>query len=59
MCQAYCVKCKIKVEMRSPQRVALRNSRPALKDTCPRCGTTVYRLGRAETCSTSGAGTLA
>ncbi|MCP8309101.1 MAG: hypothetical protein H3Z54_10490 [archaeon] len=47
MVQAFCVKDKKKVEMKDPKPVTLKNKRPALKGTCPICGTTIYRIGKA------------
>jgi DNA topoisomerase-1 len=43
----YCVKCREKREIASPQAVFLgEQSRPATKGTCPECGTNVTRFGR-------------
>ena len=47
MAQAYCVKCRKKVEIKSPKQVTLKNKRPATSGTCPVCGTKVFRLGKA------------
>jgi RNase P subunit RPR2 len=47
MATAYCLKCRAKREMRNPQRVTLKNGRPAMKGTCPNCGTPMYRIGKA------------
>jgi RNase P subunit RPR2 len=47
MATAYCLKCRAKREMRNPQRVTLKNGRPATKGTCPSCGTAMYRIGKA------------
>ena len=44
--QAYCFKCKKKVEIRDPQRVTLKNGRPATRGVCPSCGTKVFRIGQ-------------
>jgi Zn finger protein HypA/HybF involved in hydrogenase expression len=44
--QAYCFKCRRKVEIRNPQKVTLKNSRPATKGICPSCGTKVFRIGQ-------------
>lgn len=41
---AYCVKCKAKVEIKNPQKVTMKNGRPALKGVCPKCGTGVYKI---------------
>jgi hypothetical protein len=45
--QAYCFKCRSKVEIRNPQKVTLKNGRPATKGVCPRCGTKVFRIGKS------------
>jgi DNA topoisomerase-1 len=42
----YCVKCREKREIESPQAVFLgEQSRPATKGTCPECGTRITRFG--------------
>jgi hypothetical protein len=33
--------------MRNPQKVTLKNGRPATQGTCPVCGTKMYRIGKA------------
>lgn len=42
--EAYCVKCKKKREMKEAQKVKMKNGRPAMKGTCPTCGTGLYRI---------------
>ena len=44
--QAYCLKCRAKREMRSPDLVTLKNGRPATQGACPVCGTKMYRIGK-------------
>ncbi len=44
--QAYCMKCRKKVEMKNPRAVTLKNGRPATQGTCPSCGTKVFRIGK-------------
>ncbi len=46
MVTAYCVKCKAKRDIQNPKNVTLKNKRPAVKGTCPKCGTTVFRIGK-------------
>jgi RNase P subunit RPR2 len=46
MTTAYCVKCRKKVEISNPKEVKLKNGRPAVKGTCPKCGTNVFRIGK-------------
>jgi len=43
--EAYCVKDKMKVEISNPQSITMKNGKPAVKGTCPKCGTTVFRIG--------------
>jgi len=43
--EAYCVKCRKKVEIKNPQQVTMANGRPATQGTCPTCGTKVFRIG--------------
>lgn len=45
MVQAYCVKCKRKVDIANAQTVTLKNKRKAVRGKCPRCGTTVFKIG--------------
>ena len=48
MAQAYCVKCREKVEIQNPQEVTLKNGRPAVKGTCPKCSIGVFRIGKPQ-----------
>jgi len=45
--EAYCVKCRAKREIRNPTAVTLKNGRPAIRGTCPRCGTKMFRIVKA------------
>jgi len=45
--EAYCFKCRAKREMKNPQKVTLKNGKPATKGVCPVCGTTMYRIGKS------------
>lgn len=45
MPEAYCVRCKKKVEIKNPQKVKLKNGKPATKGLCPNCSTSVFRIG--------------
>ena len=42
--EAYCVRCKKKVEMKDAKEVTTKNGRKAMKGVCPICGTTVMRF---------------
>jgi DNA-directed RNA polymerase subunit RPC12/RpoP len=44
--QAYCFKCRKKVEIKDPKKVTLKNGRPAIRGICPACGTKVFRIGQ-------------
>jgi hypothetical protein len=46
--EAYCVKCREKRPIASPQEVTMKNGKKAMKGKCAVCGTGVYRiLGKA------------
>ncbi len=47
MATAYCMKCRKKVEIKTPRAVVLKNGRPAVQGICPKCGTKVFRIGKA------------
>jgi hypothetical protein len=42
--EGYCVKCKAKRMMANVKRVKMANGRPALKGTCPVCGTGMFKI---------------
>lgn len=44
----YCVKCKAKRDAENPQEVKMKNGKPAMKATCPVCGTKMFRIGSAK-----------
>ena len=45
MPEAYCVKCKKKVEIKDAKKITMKNGKPATQGTCPDCGTKVFRIG--------------
>ena len=45
--QAYCVKCRKKVEVKNPKSITMKNKRPATQGECPSCGTKVFRIGKS------------
>lgn len=47
MVEAYCVKCRKKVDMKNPVKITMKNKRPAMRGECPKCGTKVFRIGKA------------
>ncbi len=42
--EAYCVKCKKKVEVKDGKEVINKSRRKMLKGKCPKCNTTVCRI---------------
>ena len=42
--QAYCVKCRAKVDINNGKVVTMKNKRKAMKGTCMACGTKVFRI---------------
>jgi len=45
MATMYCVKCRAKKEVSNPERVTMKNGKPAMKGTCPDCGTKMFKIG--------------
>jgi DNA-directed RNA polymerase subunit RPC12/RpoP len=45
--QAYCVKCRKKVDIKNEKAITMKNGRPATQGVCPACGTKVFRIGKA------------
>lgn len=43
--QAYCVKCKVKREIKNPKPYMMKNKRKATRGLCAKCGTKVFRIG--------------
>ncbi len=43
--KGYCVKCKAKREMKNPKLITMKNKRKAMKGTCPKCGTGMFKIG--------------
>jgi len=44
MTQAFCVKCRKKVEMKKEETVKLKSGKKAKKGICPDCGTKVFKI---------------
>lgn len=47
MSTMYCVKCRAKKEVSNPEKVTMKNGKPAMKGTCPDCGTKMFKIGAA------------
>lgn len=41
----YCVKCRDRRDMQNPQKITMKNGRPATQGTCPVCGTKMFKIG--------------
>ena len=52
MAEAYCVKCKAKREVKNPQKITMKNGKPALSGGGRVCGTKRSKIGAAPTFST-------
>jgi hypothetical protein len=46
--EAYCVSCKLHVEIEHPTAIWTRRGTPGTRGECPNCGSTVFRMGRTE-----------
>ena len=45
--EAYCMKCRAKREMRNPRAIKMKNGKPATQGVCAKCGTKMFRIGKA------------
>lgn len=45
--QGYCVKCRLRREIKDAKSITMKNGRPATQGTCPNCGTKMFRIGKA------------
>jgi uncharacterized phage infection (PIP) family protein YhgE len=41
-----CVKCKTKREIKDAKQTLMKNNKPAIRGTCPECGSKVFRIGK-------------
>ena len=46
--EAYCVKCKEKREMVTPEAVFTATGTPGTRGVCPECGTNMFRMGKTD-----------
>lgn len=44
--EAYCVKCKSKKTVKSPEQITMKNGKPAVTGTCSDCGTKMFKIGK-------------
>ncbi len=44
--EGYCMKCRVKKEIKGAKAVTMKNRRPAMQGTCPTCGTKIFRIGK-------------
>ncbi|MDD5311546.1 MAG: DUF5679 domain-containing protein [Dehalococcoidia bacterium] len=45
--EAYCMKCRAKREMKNARAIKMKNGKPATQGVCAKCGTKMFRIGKA------------
>jgi len=45
--QAYCVKCRKKVDIKNPKAITMKNGHAATQGECSGCGSKVFRIGKS------------
>jgi len=45
--EAYCMKCKANREMKNIKAVRMKNGKPGNQGVCTKCGTRMFRIGKA------------
>jgi hypothetical protein len=48
MAEAYCVKSKVKREIKDATPTTMKNGRAAIKGACPACGTGLFKIGSSK-----------
>ena len=46
MVEGHCMKCKVAREMKDAKAVKMANGRDAVKGTCSKCGTKMFKIGK-------------
>ncbi len=46
--ESFCVKCREKRELINPKQITMKNGRSALKGTCQKCGTGLFRIIKSK-----------
>ncbi len=46
MVEGYCMKCKTTREIKDAKAVKMKNGRDAIKGTCSKCGTKMFKIGK-------------
>ncbi len=44
--EGYCVKCKVRRVMQNPYATTTQTGRPAVRGTCPVCGSKMFKMGQ-------------
>ena len=45
--EAYCLKCRVKRDMKDPKPITMKNGKPATEGSCPVCSTRMFKIGKA------------
>jgi RNase P subunit RPR2 len=45
--EAYCMKCRAIREMKNIKAVRMKNGKPGTQGVCTKCGTRMFRIGKA------------
>ena len=48
MVEGHCMKCKAARQMKDAKQVKMKNGRDAVKGTCMKCGTKMFKIGKME-----------
>jgi len=48
MVKGHCMKCKEAREMKDAKQTKMKNGRDAIKGTCMKCGTKMFKIGKLE-----------
>jgi Zn finger protein HypA/HybF involved in hydrogenase expression len=46
MVEGYCMKCRAKREIKDAKQITMKNGKPAIQGTCPKCSTKMFKIGK-------------
>jgi len=45
MVKGFCMKCRVRKEIKNATKIKMKNGRPATKGTCGTCGVKMFKIG--------------
>lgn len=46
MVEGYCMKCRVKRDIKDAKQITMKNGKPAVQGKCPKCSTKMFKIGK-------------